>query len=381
MIRSACCWLTGLGMLMASSMSDAAQIKQFELPGPITIVDIRGEIVAGDAKRFIEAVGSSTRVSTILRSDGGLLDEALQIGAEIRLRNFATMVPPDSDCHSACALIWVAGARRYMAQTSRIGFHAAYRTRNGQNQESGAGNADVGSFLTHLGLRREAIRYFTSAGPGELSFLTTDKARQLGIEIFETAANGTIVTPDHAPTVDILADRFISLGLIGSRCSELFDLDPAVLKVASTNAIVEGQKIVGPDKWIQLWSPLLDGAKREIASKGALPLCLETEANLRRQGVSIGVNGPSFDCRTSTRSPVERAICSDNSLWAKDRAMNNLYLLVRKLSDQTLRQQFLADQRKWIGVRNACSDSHCLKAAYDDRLKIFSKIDLSQVAR
>ncbi|KUL92579.1 hypothetical protein DK26_28330, partial [Bosea sp. WAO] len=97
----ACICVLGAVLLGMSPFSKAAEIKRLTLPGGLVIVDVRGEIVA-------------------------------------------------------------AGARRYMFKTSRIGFHAAYRTRNGQAQESGMGNAEIGSFLTHLGLRIEAIRYFTA---------------------------------------------------------------------------------------------------------------------------------------------------------------------------------------------------------------------------
>ena len=52
--------------------------------------------------------------------------EALSIGSEIRLRGFTTFVAGGKmQCYSACALIWIAGVRRYMMPDASIGVHAA----------------------------------------------------------------------------------------------------------------------------------------------------------------------------------------------------------------------------------------------------------------
>ncbi|PWE54447.1 hypothetical protein DEM27_20285 [Metarhizobium album] len=83
-----------------------------------------------------------SRASVILQSPGGLVKEALHIGATIRMEGFATMVPADKQCFSVWGLIWVSGVRRYISDTSLIGFHAAYREENGEYRESGVANAD-----------------------------------------------------------------------------------------------------------------------------------------------------------------------------------------------------------------------------------------------
>lgn len=110
--------------------------------------------------------------------------EALRIGATIRRNNFATMVAADGECYSACGLVWLASERRYMAPSSQIGFHAAYRQVGDYLEESGEANAQIGSYLTHLGLRVEAIRFFTQSGPHEMELLTPSRARVLGVELY-----------------------------------------------------------------------------------------------------------------------------------------------------------------------------------------------------
>lgn len=362
-------------LLSLTPISKAAEMKRFSLPGDLTIVDIQGAIVEGDAARFAGLVRNDQRVSVILRSDGGLVAEALKIGAEIRMRNFATMVPADSDCHSACGLIWVSGARRYMSRTSRIGFHAAYRKRNGQVQESGMGNAEIGSFLTHLGLRIEAIRYFTAAGPNEIALLTPERARALGIDVFENN-DGAMTTPNQAPTADSHASTFVSYSYLLARCSELLGLDKMAIEQGQRRAFDEGTKIVGPNKWIDLWTPMLDDVKDQAATKGVLSLCLKTEAHLRSKEQPLGIAGPSFDCSKAATN-VEQEICRDPGLWAKDRAMNQLYLAGRRIPAPA-RNQFLTEQREWMNLRNRCLDRQCLHQTYDQRLQVFRKVDLNQ---
>ncbi|MFP3702229.1 hypothetical protein SB758_42815, partial [Burkholderia sp. SIMBA_013] len=75
---------------------------------------------------------------------------------------------------------------------------------NGEYRESGVANAEIGSYLTHLGLRIESMRYFTIAGPNDFLLLTPEKARALGIETYKVDG-ANITTPSAAPTVDIYA--------------------------------------------------------------------------------------------------------------------------------------------------------------------------------
>lgn len=354
----------------------AAEIEKFDLPGiAVPFVSIRGPIEAGDGAKFETVVRGLNRASVILQSPGGLVKEALHIGATIRMEGFATMVPADKECFSACGLIWVSGVRRYMSDTSLIGFHAAYREENGEYRESGVANAEIGSYLTHLGLRIEAIRYFTIAGPNDFLLLTPDKARALGIETYQVDG-ANITTPSAAPTVEIYADRFVSYSLLQSRCAPFLQPDLTAVKRAHEAAFAEGNKLVGSDKWIELWTPLLDQVKSGLNKKGALLICIETEASLRGQGQETGIYGPSFSC-AAARTPTELSLCRQPELWAKDRAMNSIYMWVRNNVEKSVRKRLLEVQRSWLKDRNDCGgDARCLNAVYDQRLNELRAIDL-----
>ncbi|WP_199202518.1 MULTISPECIES: hypothetical protein [Phyllobacteriaceae] len=77
--------------------------------------------------------------------------------------------------------------------------------------------------MPHLGLRIEAIRFFTIAGPNDFLLLTTEQARALGIDVFEQ--DGLKVT-----TVDIYAGRFVSYGMLCSRCEGFLLFDKGIVE-------------------------------------------------------------------------------------------------------------------------------------------------------
>jgi len=363
-------------LLYGGTITRAAEIEKIDLPGvAVPLISLRGPIEQGDGETFAKLTDGLDRASVILKSPGGLVKEALQIGATIRMSGFSTMVAADQECFSACGLIWVSGVRRYMSDTSLIGFHAAYREENGEYRESGVANAEIGSYLTHLGLRIEAIRYFTAAGPDDFLLLTPDRARMLGIETYRVYG-GNIITPSANPTVDVYADRFVSYSLLQSRCTPFLQPDPIAVKRAHEATFAEGSKLVGSDKWIELWTPLLDQAKSQLNEKGALLLCIETEAHLRGQGQETGIDGPSFPCAAAA-TPTELSLCQTPELWAKDRAMNSIYMWIRNNVEKSVRKRLLAVQRMWLKDRNDCGgDASCVNAIYDQRLNELRAIDL-----
>ena len=351
-----------------SGVATAADIDVMAVPGAVDFVIIKGEIADGDGDRFVDVIKNREKVTVYLQSPGGLVREALQIGAEIRLRNYATLVAGGDECFSACGLIWVSGARRYMSPDSLIGFHAAYREEAGEFRESGVANAEIGSFLTHLGLRIEPIRFFTIAGPNDFLLLTPKRARELGIEIFLLEGED-VVTPYDAPTGDRYAERWVLYNILRSRCQGYLQADASALERGANEAFAKGNEILGSEKWVDLWLQLLDQRAAQIPTKGLVMLCVEAEENLRSQGLPTGVTGPSFDCAKAA-TPTERAMCADQNIWPKDRAMNSIYGWIRNNVETDLRKGILAVQRSWLAIRNdGGGDRQCLNSVYDQRLQ------------
>jgi ATP-dependent protease ClpP protease subunit len=174
---------TLLAAVMLAGMTLAAQAADIRYEGKTngaSAITIAGRIVRGDSEKFqrIAATVPAPAI-VVLSSPGGLVFEGLDIGETIRRNGYATGVPDQMTCASTCGLIWLAGTKRFIASTSKVGFHAAYNAQEGH--ESGMGNALVGSYLTDLNLSKEAIAYATMASPHEMAWLHPSDATRLGI--------------------------------------------------------------------------------------------------------------------------------------------------------------------------------------------------------
>jgi hypothetical protein len=154
-----------------------------------TLVAIMGPIEANDGGKFLELMWKNNVKKAFigLNSEGGNVTAALQIGRYIRANDWATFVPSEMLCGSACAMIWLAGTYRQAHETSRIGFHAAHTIAKMGKQtyaiESGQANAIVGAYYQELGLSEDAIRFFTKAAPNSATWLTTEIAARLGVKL------------------------------------------------------------------------------------------------------------------------------------------------------------------------------------------------------
>ncbi|MFM6831781.1 MAG: hypothetical protein ACKOVA_15805 [Novosphingobium sp.] len=70
----------------------------------------------------------------------------------------------------------------------RVGFHAAYRDKQGKLEEVGSANALIGSYLTSLGLPTKAVLFTTSAPPDAILWLTDENRRSSGIDYTQSVA-------------------------------------------------------------------------------------------------------------------------------------------------------------------------------------------------
>ncbi|WP_164157565.1 COG3904 family protein [Sandarakinorhabdus rubra] len=184
MKRVACIFIgivAAFGSLEASALAAAIQLVKSN--SGKNYVHISGRVVPQDERTFADVAAASGADAVILDSPGGSVNSALEIGRLIRSRGMKTVITRNNYCASACALIWVAGARRILAPGARVGFHATFTTKNSQRSESGVGNALIGRYLTLLDLPERAIVFATTAGPDNLNWLDADNNRAAGIDL------------------------------------------------------------------------------------------------------------------------------------------------------------------------------------------------------
>jgi hypothetical protein len=183
-------WLFIVGALVPGAASHAADINLIRgAKGEEDTITLKGPFNLGDENKFRAVALATNRATVYLESQGGKLYPALEIGKIIRIKGFATAVQ-ETECASACAIVWLAGEPRMMSNFSSIGFHTPYTTdKNGSKKSYIAHGALIGSYLAGLGFRQNVATYVVTAGAKEMSWLNKSTADKLGIAVtFTTAA-------------------------------------------------------------------------------------------------------------------------------------------------------------------------------------------------
>lgn len=87
----------------------------------------------------------------------------------------------------------------------------------------------------------------------------------------------------------------------------------------------------------------------------------------------IPESATSFDC-AKAKMAVERLICSDYILAMSDGAMGEqLWFMEHELTNEEWKS-VIRSQRAWLQQRNACRESKCVEASYEQRSRDLDKI-------
>ncbi|WP_144353211.1 MULTISPECIES: PAN domain-containing protein [Sinorhizobium] len=173
-----------LGFLwMMPLNAGAAQLQMEKLSESIHLILVDGEFIEGDDTRFKNMAITAERAVVAFNSPGGLVQVGIEIGRTIAIKGFYTAVADQHVCASSCGLAWLAGHKRLLSPTSKIGFHAAFVNEAGRQDVSSAGNALVGSYLQQLNLNPNIIVYVTATGPSSMQWLTADDAERIGLDV------------------------------------------------------------------------------------------------------------------------------------------------------------------------------------------------------
>jgi hypothetical protein len=149
----------------------------------------RGPIVPGDVERFTAAlakVDQSGRplAALALDSGGGNLAEAKLLLDIIRDRRIAVVIPVNSQCASACFLLFAASPRRLAATDALIGVHSA--SENGA--ETGASLA-VTTLMARdardLGVPPAIIGKMVETTPGRVAWLDPADLALMAVTVYD----------------------------------------------------------------------------------------------------------------------------------------------------------------------------------------------------
>jgi hypothetical protein len=174
--------LAAVAAVIAITSADAATFTRKNAPDGGTYVFVSGELKKGDGEKFSAYVKDlfGTPVGIVLNSPGGMLGDGILIGAIVNDQKWNTSVPSENVCASACTFIWLAGGRRFAGQSAHIGFHGVYDEKT--KRPIAAGNAVAGAYLRDLGLSYTAIAWMMAKPADKTDWLTSAKAKELGIE-------------------------------------------------------------------------------------------------------------------------------------------------------------------------------------------------------
>ncbi len=143
------------GLLLAALMAGparAADFERVELPGAQgTGIKLSGIIVPGDEAAFAAISAGMPRAVLLTTGPGGSVGAAIAIGTALHNRGWSTLVPAGAICASACAMIWLAGNHRMLADGGLVGFHAMSIRQDGIVMETHQPDVDLRRWLNQLG--------------------------------------------------------------------------------------------------------------------------------------------------------------------------------------------------------------------------------------
>jgi hypothetical protein len=170
-----------LGAYLAATPVNAAEFvhKSAVGAGP-DIITITGQILKDDEKKFYDIVYGLKDVSIVVNSKGGWNQAAARIGVYIRHKNWETRLLNRSICNSACTLIFLAGAYRYMDPRTKLGFHSASMADSPRirNEE---GNKLIAKYLVWVGAPPQIIDLQPKADPCCLNYVGYAQAKAWGL--------------------------------------------------------------------------------------------------------------------------------------------------------------------------------------------------------
>lgn len=106
-----------------ASLGNAAEF--FILPNTKTLL-MMGETIPSDVATLSNYIEKGEVDSLMLKGPGGSLEAGYAIADLVLEHQLNVTIPANTDCASACSLIFVAGKNRKMEELSRLGFHLPF---------------------------------------------------------------------------------------------------------------------------------------------------------------------------------------------------------------------------------------------------------------
>jgi hypothetical protein len=167
--------------LGGASSAKARGTDRGEVSAGPTVLLVTGMIGPGSYDEFRSALARGTPELVVIDGPGGILEEALLIGQEVRRRHLSTLVSSNRQCASACAVVFLSGRTRYVGSGAAIGLHSASYADGRVDPEATAVMAD---YLRGVGVPSATLKRMARTMPSDIRWLTKAEQKAIGIRPF-----------------------------------------------------------------------------------------------------------------------------------------------------------------------------------------------------
>jgi len=180
---------TLLGIVIAiylGAPASSATIKSVPGKDRRIVIQISGQIAAGDADVFINAVKQANAAGKVvqsvqLNSTGGSLLEGARLAGVIKVGKIPTVVAQGAVCASACFLAFAAGDPKFAGYGALIGVHKASDKGGRETAASGEATLLMGRFAKELGVPSAIIARMLSTPAKQIGWLNPQDLRSMGV--------------------------------------------------------------------------------------------------------------------------------------------------------------------------------------------------------
>jgi hypothetical protein len=185
-----------LGVCSTVAPARALQFDRTPVSATEVIVGGRGPIVKGDTARLQQALAAVPQgkrvVALALDSPGGNVVEGEQLAHLIRARLLPVVIPSNSQCVSACFLLFAASLHRMAASDALVGVHSA--NEGGQETDTSlAVTTLMARVAGEMGIPSAIVGKMVETAPGRVTWLTPEELESMDVIVYDS----DIVTAVH----------------------------------------------------------------------------------------------------------------------------------------------------------------------------------------
>ncbi len=166
--------LLPLVLLPSPSLSADQVFGPFSVSDTVPdVIALNGEIDIGSALNFRRALQAAPKAKLLtLNSAGGTVQMALLIADDVHERGLSTYIAKESGCHSACALIFLAGVERQA--DGALGVHQI-SSESGDLVSAQLSISDILDVLNRFDTPIEVMTWMFKTPPNDMHVFTTDE--------------------------------------------------------------------------------------------------------------------------------------------------------------------------------------------------------------